>query len=190
MKRLLNLEVKNIKQKDLNNISMSKLKKQPLNDLKWISRDKLSPNGYNPNKVAPPELKLLKISIIEDGWTQPIVINPDYTIVDGFHRWTVSGHKEIYDLTDGFVPVVMIKPSDSSQQKMATVRHNRARGTHGVLEMSYIVVDMVNSGLSGDNIMKRLGMEKEEVVRLLFKAGIPKSEIFKDKEFSKSWTPK
>jgi ParB-like chromosome segregation protein Spo0J len=164
--------------------------KQPLDNIQWINREELSPNGYNPNRVAPPELKLLKISILEDGWTQPIVINPDKTIVDGFHRWTVSGHKEIFDLTGGLVPVVVISPKDASQQQMATIRHNRARGTHGVLEMSKIVEEMVNAGVDGKEIMNRLGMEKEEVVRLLFNAGIPKTQIFNDKEFSKSWKPK
>ena len=92
--------------------------KQPLDKITWVNRDTLKPNHYNPNKVAPPELKLLKISILEDGWTQPIVINPDNTIVDGFHRWTVSGHKEIYDLTDGKVPTVMVEPKDENQQQM------------------------------------------------------------------------
>ena len=90
--------------------------KQPLDNIQWINREELSPNGYNPNRVAPPELKLLKLSILEDGWTQPIVINPDKTIVDGFHRWTVSGHKEIFDLTGGLVPVVVISPKDASQR--------------------------------------------------------------------------
>lgn len=168
---------------------MSK-KNQPLDKINWIDRDQLKPNNYNPNKVAPTELKLLKISIKEDGWTQPIVINPDYTIVDGFHRWTVSGHKDIFELTDGKVPTVMINPKDSNQQQMATIRHNRARGTHGVLEMSKIITDMSESGLSGEEIMERLQMEKEEVVRLLFRAGIPKSDVFKDAEFSKAWQPK
>jgi ParB-like chromosome segregation protein Spo0J len=163
--------------------------KQPLDEIIWRDREELKPNNYNPNKVAPPELKLLKISILEDGWTQPIVINPDKTIVDGFHRWTVSGHKEIYALTNGKVPTVMVTPKDENQQQMATIRHNRARGTHGVLEMSNIVTDMVKNGLTGEDIMSRLMMEKEEVVRLLFRAGIPKSDVFKDKEFSKSWTP-
>jgi ParB-like chromosome segregation protein Spo0J len=169
---------------------MSKNFNQPLDRIQWIHRDNLKPNDYNPNKVAPPELKLLKISIIEDGWTQPIVVNSDFTIVDGFHRWTVSGHKEIYAITDGYVPVVILKETEESQKKMATIRHNRARGTHGVLEMSNIVSDMVKSGLSGEEIMQRLMMEKEEVVRLLFRAGIPKSDVFKDMEFSKAWQPK
>jgi ParB-like chromosome segregation protein Spo0J len=164
--------------------------KQPLDKITWIDREELKPNHYNPNKVAPPELKLLKTSIIEDGWTQPIVINPDYTIVDGFHRWTVSGHKEIYELTGGKVPTVMIEPKDFSQQQMATIRHNRARGTHSVLEMSNIITDMVNEGLDGSEIMERLSMEKEEVTRLLFRAGIPKSQVFKDKDFSNAWNPK
>ena len=167
-----------------------KTQNQPLSNINWINRDELKPNNYNPNVVAPPELKLLKISIQEDGWTQPIVANADMSIVDGFHRWTVSGHKEIYELTDGLVPVVILKETDDNQKKMATIRHNRARGTHKVLEMSNIITDMVNDGLTGEEIMKRLMMEKDEVVRLLFQAGIPKSEIFKDKEFSNAWQPK
>ena len=164
--------------------------KQPLDKITWIDREQLKPNNYNPNKVAPPELKLLKISIQQDGWTQPIVINPDMTIVDGFHRWTVSGHKEIYALTEGKVPTVMLEKKSKSKMQMATIRHNRARGTHGVIEMSNIVTEMANSGIEGSEMIKLLGMEKEEVVRLLFRAGIPKSQVFKDKEFSKSWTPK
>lgn len=162
---------------------------QPVNNVVWLHRDELKPNNYNPNSVAPPELKLLQISILEDGWTQPIVINPDKTIVDGFHRWTVSGRKEVYALTDGYVPTVMINPTSESGQQMATIRHNRARGTHAVLKMSDILVQMVDSGLTGEQIMDQLMMEKDEVVRLLFRAGIPKIDVFKEKDFSKSWTP-
>ena len=104
------------------------MKKQPLDKIIWIDREKLKANNYNPNKVAPPELKLLKISILEDGWTQPIVINDDFTIVDGFHRWTLSGHKEINSLTGGLVPVVILEGKSSNDKKLATIRHNRARG--------------------------------------------------------------
>lgn len=162
------------------------MKNQPVSSVEWIDRGKLKPNHYNPNKVAPPELKLLKISILEDGWTQPIVINPDYEIVDGFHRWTVSGDKQVSDLTGGKVPVVITKPADENQQMMATIRHNRARGTHGVLSMAEILQDMVERGLSKQEIMARLQMEEEEVIRLALRVGIPESDLIDD-EFSQAW---
>jgi hypothetical protein len=84
----------------------------------------------------------------------------------------------------------MLENKSKSMMQMATIRHNRARGTHGVIQMSNIVVDMAKDGVQGEQMMLLLGMEKEEVIRLLFKAGIPKSEVFKTGEFSKSWTPK
>ena len=163
--------------------------KQPINEVKWIDRDKLKPNNYNPNFVAPPELRLLKISILEDGWTQPIVITSNYEIIDGFHRWTVSDDKKLRKLTDGKVPVVITKPRDRKSQQMATIRHNRARGTHAVLNMADIISEMVEEGTSMEEIGKRLQMEKEEVIRLSMRAGIPETDIIKDGEFSKSWVP-
>lgn len=163
--------------------------KQPINQVQWLHRDNLKPNNYNPNAVAPPELRLLKISIIEDGWTQPIVANPDRTIVDGFHRWTVSGHPEIYALTGGYVPVVFVEPKDDASKQMATIRHNRARGTHAVLRMSDIVAGMVKDGLSMQEICTRLQMEEEEVIRLSNRAGIPKTDIVSNHSWSASWIP-
>lgn len=162
---------------------------QPVNSVLWVERDTLNPNDYNPNSVAPRELRLLKISILESGWTQPIVVNPDMTIVDGFHRWTISAQKEIAALTGGLIPIVVTKPADHRSQIMATVRHNRARGTHSVLKMSDIVGTLIKEGLTGTEICERMQMEEEEVTRLLFTLGIPKSDIFKDMEFSKAWTP-
>lgn len=160
---------------------------QPISNVKWVDRNTLKPNGYNPNRVAPPELRLLKISIMEDGWTQPIVINPDNEIVDGFHRWTVSGDKQVAELTGGLIPVVVTKPRDMAQQKMATIRHNRARGTHGVLDMSKIVQSMIEDGVSQQEIMGRLQMEAEEVIRLALRQGIPKTSIIQDANFSQAW---
>ena len=166
---------------------MEKTNSQPVSGVKWVRRSELKPNGYNPNRVAPPELRLLKISIIEDGWTQPIVINPDFEIVDGFHRWTVAGDPEVSAITGGLVPVVITKPRDQNQQMMATIRHNRARGTHGVLDMSAIVQQMIEAGLSQQEIMNRLQMEAEEVIRLALRAGIPKTAIIQNTEYSKAW---
>jgi ParB-like chromosome segregation protein Spo0J len=160
----------------------------PLQRLQWLKRETLHPNHYNPNSVAPPELDLLKTSIKEDGWTQPIVVNPDLTIVDGFHRWTVSGHKEIYDLTGGYVPVVILEPKDLEHQQMSTIRHNRARGRHGVLKMGKIVQDLIDGGLTTEEIMKRLQMEREEVIRLTNTQGVM-SHPDLDKPYSKAWIP-
>ena len=160
----------------------------PLERLQWRKRDELTPNNYNPNSVAPPELELLKTSILEDGWTQPIVINPDNTIVDGFHRWTVSGHDEIRQLTDGHVPVVVLQPKDAEHQQMSTIRHNRARGRHGVLEMGKIVRDLLDSGKTIKEVMERLSMEREEVTRLTQLTGVFAHPDL-DQPHSKSWTP-
>ena len=59
----------------------------PLSSLQWVDREQLKPNDYNPNKVNRENLKLLVQSIMTNGWTLPIVVRPDYTIIDGFHRW-------------------------------------------------------------------------------------------------------
>lgn len=162
---------------------------QPLSKVQWVHRDKLRANDYNPNAVAPPELKLLKISIMEDGWTQPIVVNPDWEIVDGFHRWTVSGHEDMVNVFGGYVPVVMTRPKDRASQKMATIRHNRARGTHSVVKMGEIVASMINDEIPLQEICERLKMEDEEVFRLANSQGIPKDRIIVDEDYSAGWTP-
>lgn len=163
--------------------------KQPINSVQWVNRDDLKPNNYNPNKVAPAELRLLKISILESGWTQPIVANMEKQIVDGFHRWTVSGHEEIYELTNGLVPVVFLRRMDRTTTQMATIRHNRARGNHLVLNMAEIIKEMVDDNCSIEEIMSRLQMEKEEVIRLANRVGIPQSDLIRDTEWSNAWVP-
>ena len=166
------------------------MKGQPINEVVWRHRDALRPNHYNPNRVAPPELELLKISIIEDGWTQPIVITPELVIVDGFHRWTVSGQLEVYQLTAGQVPTVMLRPLGKWHTRLSTIRHNRARGTHAVLRMADIVGELVKNHVSLEEICSRLQMEPEEVHRLANRVGIPKSEIISRSNWSKAWEPK
>ena len=168
-------------------MAKSKTKEQPVDQIVWRDRGDIKANNYNPNRVASPELELLKISIMEDGWTQPIVINENLEIVDGFHRWTVSIDKDVYKLTSGKVPTVMLSNMNINDQKMSTIRHNRARGTHGVLDMSKIVKSMIESGLSQQEIESRLQMEDEEVIRLANRQGIPKSDIVQNTDWSKSW---
>lgn len=142
---------------------------QPVANVRWVPRERVDANDYNPNRVAPPELRLLATSIIEDGWTQPIVAGTRgdrYEVVDGFHRWSVSERPDVYDLTDGLVPVVPLDV-DPAHQRMSTIRHNRARGTHHVVRMADIVGQLVASGLPPAEVAGRLGMDGEEVRRLL-----------------------
>ena len=162
--------------------------KQPVNQVQWIDRNELNANDYNPNHVAPPELELLKTSIKEDGWTQPIVILEDKTIVDGFHRWTVSGTPELMQMTDGKVPCVIVN-FDKDHRMMSTIRHNRARGTHAVLKMADIVREMKEDNLSDKEIMDRLSMEEEELERLLDNSGMTIRGTKDVEGFGKSWVP-
>lgn len=162
---------------------------QPLHNLQWVKRDTLRANDYNPNKVMPPEMRLLKISIMENGWTQPIVARPDGEIVDGFHRWTVSADKDIAALTDGLVPVVHLSDDlDPATQRMATIRHNRARGSHHVVKMADIVNQLAESGLEADEIALRLQMESEEVTRFMDRGHKP-TRGSNPEGFNKGWTP-
>lgn len=164
---------------------------QPVSNVRWLDRDLLDPNTYNPNFVAPPELKLLKTSVIEDGWTQPVVTLPEqdgrYVIVDGYHRWLVSADEEVYKLTEGLVPTVQVK-LDPVHMQLSTIRHNRARGVHAVLRMAQIVRTILAEGISEKELMARLGMEREEIRRLDNRAGMP--EQFGQGEFGKAWVPK
>ena len=159
---------------------------QPISRLRWVHRDELKGNDYNPNHVAPPEKRLLKISLLEDGWTQPIVIRSDMEIVDGFHRWQISGDKQVYAMTDGMVPVVELNADKSLEdQMMSTIRHNRARGTHAVIRMSEIVEKLASAGLADDEIATRLQMDEEEVSRLLDRGNMLKRGS-RD-EFNQGW---
>lgn len=164
--------------------------KHPLDNVQWIDRSLLKPNDYNPNRVAKREMRLLKMSIMSDGWTQPIVANKNMEIVDGFHRWTISDDPDIRKISNNLIPVVILNETTLENQKMSTIRHNRARGTHGVIEMSKIVQQLHDAGEPLEAMMNKLEMERDEVVRLLTRAGIPLSEEFINGEFSKSWTPK
>lgn len=140
---------------------------QPVSHVQWVPRDDLRANSWNPNRVAPPELRLLELSILESGWTQPVVAQPDGEIVDGFHRWTVSERPKLFTLTGGLVPVVELH-ADPAGLRAATVRHNRARGTHHVLRMADMVAEMAGElGVSPAAIAASLGMDDEELERLL-----------------------
>lgn len=138
----------------------------PLSTLQWVERSAVKPNTYNPNKVSKQNLELLKQSILTNGWTLPIVVRPDMTIIDGFHRWTIAGEDPLYSLLDGRVPVVIVKHDEHSEDIYGTVTHNRARGTHLLEPMKAIVRELMNEGKSVEEIGKQLGMRPEEIFRL------------------------
>ena len=138
----------------------------PLASLQWVDRAKLRANDYNPNKVSEENLKLLIQSILTNGWTLPIVVRPDYTIIDGFHRWTVSGREPLLSKRGGKVPVVIVDHEDEADDVYGTITHNRARGTHLLDPMKAIVKKLLDEGKTVQEIGKQLGMKPEEIFRL------------------------
>lgn len=164
----------------------------PIYHVRSVPIEKIIPNTYNPNAVAPPELKLLYDSIKEDGYTMPVVCyysskDDLYVIVDGFHRYRVMlEHKDIYEREKGMLPVSVIdKPL--AQRMASTIRHNRARGSHDVDLMSNIVRELHDLGRSDAWISKHLGMDKDEIMRLKQITGL--ASLFRDVNFGKAWIP-
>ena len=166
---------------------------EPVDLVRWVPAPTVHGNNYNPTSVAPPEMELLRVSIMADGYTQPIVTDLDEdetsrTVIDGFHRNRVG--KECADVAariQGYLPVVQIKTDRKSRSdKMAsTIRHNRARGKHAVTAMSDIVIELKRRNWSNEKIGRELGMDQDEVLRLCQMTGL--AELFADDDFSYSW---
>jgi ParB-like chromosome segregation protein Spo0J len=170
---------------------VSPFKNEPVDLVVWVDSDRVSKNDYNPNTVAPPEMRLLERSISEDGYTQPIVSYPRedrYEVVDGFHRHRVGKEsKAVRTRVHGYLPVTQIRGNrtDIKHRMAATIRHNRARGVHGVVPMADMVAALLTQGWTDTDIAKELGMDADEVLRFKQNLGLP--ELFKDHEFSPSW---
>lgn len=166
--------------------------KSPAYEVISVPIEKIEPNTYNPNAVAPPEMKLLYESIRADGYTMPVVCYYDqtadkYIIVDGFHRYRVMlDHPDIFEREKGRLPVSVIdKPI--AERMASTIRHNRARGNHSVDLMSNIVRELHDLGRSNAWISKHLGMDEDEILRLKQITGL--AELFRDIEFGRAWMP-
>ena len=165
----------------------------PVYNVIAVPVEKIRANSYNPNSVAPPEMELLEISIWEDGYTMPVVCyyiadEDIYEIVDGYHRYTtLKTSKRIFEREKGLLPVVVIE-KDESNRMASTIRHNRARGSHSIDLMSNIVAELTRAGMSDAWILKHVGMDKDELLRLKQITGL--ADLFKDKEFSEAWEKK
>jgi ParB-like chromosome segregation protein Spo0J len=165
---------------------------EPVDCVLWKKFSEIEANDYNPNEVAPTEMKLLKHSIVEDGYTQPIVTwlrdDSTFEVVDGFHRHRVGVEvKEVSSRLNGYLPISIINQSrtDKKDRMASTIRHNRARGKHKVTAMSEIVRELVKRKWTDDRIVKELGMDYDEVLRLKQISGL--AELFSNKEFSEAW---
>lgn len=169
----------------------SPFKNEPVDCVQWIKGDLIMANDYNPNVVAPPEMKLLEHSIREDHFTQPIVAwldNGLYEVVDGFHRNRIGKEcEEIRERLYSYLPLAIINLDrlDRSDRIAATIRHNRARGKHQIQGMSNIVIELKRRNWSDKKIGKELGMEPDEVLRLCQITGL--AEMFANREFSEAW---
>jgi hypothetical protein len=164
---------------------------EPVDCVQWIPAGEVNANDYNPNSVAPPEMKLLEHSITEDGYTQPIVAwrnGESYEVIDGFHRNRVGKEsKNVGNRVHGYLPITVVNDSrtDKSDRIASTIRHNRARGKHKVEAMSDIVVELKRRNWSDEKISRELGMDADEVLRLCQITGLV--EVFKNQEFSMAW---
>lgn len=163
---------------------------EPVDLVQWVEKGSVEGNDYNPNEVASPEMNLLHKSIKADGYTQPIVTyeveDEEFEVVDGFHRNLVGKEREdIAERLQGYLPVTVIdKPR--GERMSSTIRHNRARGTHQIRDMSNLVAELAEQGWGDERICDELGMELDEVIRLKQVSGL--KEVFSGHEFSQSWT--
>lgn len=172
---------------------VSPFNSEPVDFVRWVKNDKVGANDYNPNSVAPPEMELLRHSIAQDGYTQPIVSwmhsgRVDYEVIDGFHRHRVGKEcDDIQDRVHGYLPLVAIaEDREGRNDRIAsTIRHNRARGKHKVDSMSEIVIELKRRNWSPKKIGKELGMDQDEVLRLVQIRGL--AEMFADQDFSEAW---
>lgn len=160
----------------------------PVYNIKAIPIEDIQANSYNPNHVAPPEMRLLYESIKEDGYTMPIVVYPldngKYEIVDGYHRYTVMlTHRDIYEREHGMLPCSIIN-KDVSNRMASTIRHNRARGSHSIELMMNIVGELKKAGMSDAWIMKEIGMDADELLRYKQLSGL--AEMFKGRDFTET----
>lgn len=164
---------------------------EPVDCVLWVPAEEVGANDYNPNAVAPPEMKLLEHSISEDGYTQPIVVwraADGYEVVDGFHRNRVGKESDtVRERVRGHLPVTIVNETrtDRGDRIAATIRHNRARGKHKVEAMSDIVIELKRRNWTDAKIGRELGMDPDEVLRLCQITGL--AEAFQNHEFSEAW---
>ncbi len=162
----------------------------PIDNIKWLDIAKLNPNDYNPNVVFTPELKLLEFSILKQGWIQPILINQDNIIIDGFHRYSLVKHsKKVSQISKDKVPCAILTLTES-ERMLLTIRINRAKGSHIAIKMHDIIKTLVEDhGMAQKEIAKQIGATTKEIDLLLMENIFKKFDT-KNHKYSKAWYPK
>ena len=179
----------NMMKKEMHEISP--FKNEPVDCVLWVKNNLVNANDYNPNSVATPEMELLRLSINNDGYTQPIVTfeeDEKIVVIDGFHRNRVGKeYKEITERVQGYLPITLIRESQIGRNDRiaSTIRHNRARGKHKIESMTEIVLELKKRNWSLKKIGKQLGMQQDEVLRLTQISGL--IDMFSDEDFSQAW---
>ena len=167
------------------------MRNEPVDCVLWVKAEVTRANDYNPNTVAPPEMRLLEHSIAEDGYTQPVVTWQDeevLEVVDGFHRNRIGKESaQVRKRTHGYLTVTKVNTDrcDRGDRISSTIRHNRARGKHRIDAMSNIVIELKRRNWSDERIGRELGMDPDEVLRLSQISGL--AEMFADRKFSEAW---
>jgi hypothetical protein len=147
-----------------------------------VAPAELKPNSYNPNRQTEDEFQMLLASMREDGFTQPILCMPDGTIVDGEHRW-----KAAQELGYETVPVVRVSMTEA-QRRIATMRHNRARGQDDTAAVAELMLDLEKLGAL-DWAQEALLLSDEEMRRLTAMADTVAEDLSRGHEFSQAWEP-
>ena len=162
---------------------------EPINNIQWLDVNSLNANDYNPNVVFNPELRLLEKSILSTGWVQPILVLQDGTIIDGFHRYSLSkDSKAIKDKYHGKVPCAVLDIT-RAEAMLLTIRMNRAKGTHVALRMSEIVHSLIDDyHMDRQEIAQNIGATLEEI-DLLYQDNVFKKKDMKNYQYSKAWVP-
>lgn len=167
-----------------------KIEEMPISNIQWVDVNKLTANDYNPNVVFSKEMELLKLSILKNGWIQPILVTHEFVIIDGFHRASLAkADKKVNAFTGGKVPVVIMELNEP-ERMLLTIRINRAKGSHIAIKMSDLIKKVVNDyGMPIDEICRQIGATKDEVELLLMDDVFKKFDITKETKYSKAWVP-
>jgi ParB-like chromosome segregation protein Spo0J len=161
----------------------------PIDQITWVDASTLHSNPWNPNRVHKRELALLEHSLMSTGWIQPVLVNPEGLVIDGFHRWRLSQDSPTVKARyGGRVPVAVIDV-DRPGAMLMTIRINRAKGTHVALDMSSIVRELIEEhGYAPKTISQEMGASMDEV-NLLAQQGVFAVKDIPNHKYSQAWYP-